>query len=97
VRQSSVIDLLLFILYMNDIVKANYHSQVNLFADNTLLSVAADTVVECIKKMQEDLDALSDFNKLKLNVSKTKFMIIISKCSSGTDRAILTIGRRCRA
>jgi hypothetical protein len=36
---------LLFILYMNDIVKAISHSQVNLFADDTLLSVSASTVV----------------------------------------------------
>jgi hypothetical protein len=84
---------LLFILYMNYIVKAISHSQ-NLFADDTLLSVSASTAVECIEKMQEGLDALSDwlkFNKLKLNVSKTKFMIITSKRSSATDRALLTI------
>jgi hypothetical protein len=64
------------------------------FADNTLLSVSASIPVECIEKMQEDLDALSDwfkFNKLKLNVSKTKFMIITGKRSSATNRALLTI------
>jgi hypothetical protein len=56
--------------------------------------VSASTVAECIEKMQEDSDALSDwlkFNKLKLNVSRTKFMIITSKRSSATDRALLTI------
>jgi hypothetical protein len=40
------------------------------------------------------LDALSDwlkFNKLKFNVSKTKFMIIDSERSSATDQALLTI------
>jgi hypothetical protein len=75
-------------------VKAISHSQVNLFAYDTPLSVAGSTVVECIQKMQEDLDVLSDwlkFNKQKLNVSKTKFMVITSKRSSATDRALLTI------
>jgi Reverse transcriptase (RNA-dependent DNA polymerase) len=94
VPQGSVIGPLLFILYMNDIVKAIVNSQVNLFADDTLLSVAADTVVECIQKMQEDLNALSDwlkFNKLKLNVSKTKFMIMTNKRLNATDRVILSI------
>jgi hypothetical protein len=94
VPQGSVIGSLLFILYMNDIVKAISHSQINLFADDTLLSVSVSTVAECIEKMQEDLDALSDwlkFNKLKLNVSKTKFMIITGKRSSATERALLTI------
>jgi hypothetical protein len=37
-------------------VKAISHYQVNLFVDDTLLSVSASTVVECIEKMQEDLD-----------------------------------------
>jgi hypothetical protein len=90
VSQSYVIGVLLFILYMIDIVKTISHSQVNLFADDTLLYVSASTVTEWIKKMQEDLDALWDwlkFNKLMLNVSKTKFMII----SSATDWALLTI------
>jgi hypothetical protein len=76
-QQGSVSVPLLFILYMKDIVKAISHSQVNLFADDTLLSMSASTVVEFIEKMQED--SLSDwlkFDKLKLNLSKTKFMII---------------------
>jgi hypothetical protein len=63
-------------------VKAISHSQANLFADDTLLSVAAVTVIEYSQEMQENLDAVSDwlrFNKLKLNVSKTKSMIITSK------------------
>jgi hypothetical protein len=75
-------------------VKAISHSQVTLFADDTPLSVSASTVAECIEKMHEDLDALSDwlkFNKLKLNVSTTKFMIITGKRSSATERALLNI------
>jgi hypothetical protein len=58
------------------------------------LSVTASTVVECIQKILEDLDALSDwlkFDKLKLNVTKTKFMIITCKRFSATDLALLTI------
>jgi hypothetical protein len=49
-------------------VKTISHSKAKLFADNTLLSVSASIVVECIEKMQKDLDALSDwlkFDKLK--------------------------------
>jgi hypothetical protein len=56
-------------------------------ATDTIFSVAADTVVECTQKMQENLDALSGwlkFDKLKLNVSKTKLMIITSKRSSAS-------------
>jgi hypothetical protein len=53
VPQGSVIGPLLFILYMNDIVKAISHFQVTLFADDTLLFVSASTVAKCIEKMQE--------------------------------------------
>jgi hypothetical protein len=92
VPQGSVIGPLLLILYINDIVKAISHSQVNLFADDTLLSMSASTVIECIEKMQEDsLSGWLKFDKLKLNVSKTKFMIITCKRSSATERALLTL------
>jgi hypothetical protein len=56
-------------------------------ATDTIFSVAADTVVGCTQKMQENLDALLGwlkFDKLKLNVSKTKLMIITSKRSSAS-------------
>jgi hypothetical protein len=71
---------------MNDILKASSHSQVNLFADDTLQPVLAS--------LCQPVDALSDwlkFNKLKLNVSKTKFMIITGKRASATERALLTL------
>jgi hypothetical protein len=69
---------------------------VNMFSDDTLLSVAAGTVVDCIQKMQTDLEALSawlKFNKLKLIVNMTKFMTITSKRSCAKDPALLIIGR----
>jgi hypothetical protein len=46
---------------MNNIVKVFGHFQVNLFADDMLLSV-----VECIQKMQEDLDALFNWNLMSV-------------------------------
>jgi hypothetical protein len=73
---------LLFILYINEIGGTIIHSQVNLSADDTLLSVSGENVDDGIIKMQEDLNELSKwlkFNKLKLNVAKTKYMIITSR------------------
>jgi hypothetical protein len=94
VPQGSVIGPLLFILYINDIGGAIIHSQVNLFADDTLLSVSGENVDECIMKMQEDLNELSKwlkFNKLKLNVAKTKYMIITSRRRNPSNSTTLSI------
>jgi hypothetical protein len=55
------------------------NSEVNLFSDDTLLSIAGENLADCLEKMNEDLTSLtkwSGFNKLKLNVSKTKYMIV---------------------
>jgi Reverse transcriptase (RNA-dependent DNA polymerase) len=52
---------------------------VNLFADDILLSIVEKNVNKCLAKMNEDLGNLAEwlnYNKLKLNVDKTNFMII---------------------
>jgi hypothetical protein len=80
--------------YISDIGGAIIHSQVNLFADDTLLSVSGENVDECIMKMQEDLNELSKwlkFNKLKLNVAKTKYMIITSRRRNPSNSTTLSI------
>lgn len=56
--------------------------KINLFADDTLLFIAADTIAEAESKINSDLKNLSDWlkiNKLKLNVKKTKYIIINPK------------------
>jgi hypothetical protein len=89
-----VIGPLLFILFINDMGGAIIYSQVNLFADDTLLSVSGENVDECIMKMQEDLNELSKwlkFNKLKLNMAKTKSMIITSRRRNPSNSTTLSI------
>lgn len=79
VPQGSVLGAILFIIYINDIVKSVKHCRINLFADDTLLFIAADTIAEAENKINSDLKNLSDWlktNKLKLNVKKTKYIII---------------------
>ncbi len=53
--------------------------QVNLFADDNLLYISCDNYVEAVTKLNEDIENVFDwlgFNKLALNVSKTKAMVI---------------------
>jgi hypothetical protein len=79
VTQGSVLGPLLFILYINDIKNVLRYSKLNLFADDTLLYIAADTLDEAVNKMNDDLMSLFQWlalNKLKLNVQKTKYMVI---------------------
>jgi hypothetical protein len=75
VPQGSVLGPLKFIIYMNHIGSADKECQYYLFADDTLLSVSGNSFQECLEKLNRDLEKLSKwlkFNKLKLNVSKTK-------------------------
>jgi Reverse transcriptase (RNA-dependent DNA polymerase) len=94
VPQGSVLGPILFVLYINDIVLAVHHSTVNLFADDTLLSIVGNNVEECLTKMNEDLATLAEwlnFNKLKLNVDKTKYMIITSRRTEAASNSNLKI------
>ncbi len=92
--QGSVLSPLLFILYVNDVTNVVMHSSVNLFADDTLLYVVADSLEEATLKMNEDLEKLNgwlNFNKLALNVNKTKAMIISLKSNLDTENNIVKI------
>jgi hypothetical protein len=85
VPQGSVLGPLMFIIYMNDIGSAIKECEYYLFADDTFLSVSGTSVQECMEKFNCDLENLSKwlkFNKLKLNVSKTKYIIMTGRRSN---------------
>lgn len=82
VPQGSVLGPLLFVLYINDISKVLTNSFVSLFADDTLISVSGHDLKEIVQTLNVELDILYDWlcvNKLKLNSTKTKCMLIGSK------------------
>lgn len=82
VPQGSVLGPLLFILYINDMKKAIKHCDVNLFADDTVIFVAEKNAEAASRKLREDIKLLDTWlkvKKLKLNVQKTKTMIISNK------------------
>jgi hypothetical protein len=67
----------MFVLYINDIATAIHHSTINMVADDTLLWFYVENSPDCIEKINADLASLPKwlkFNKLKLNVNKTKHM-----------------------
>ena len=70
---------LLFISYINYIKSCLNHTRIRLSDDDALLMIADRNFKNAIGKMQEDIDNLYIWlfeNKLKLNISKTKFMIL---------------------
>ena len=71
---------LLFLLYVNNIQNAS-NFNIRLFADNTLLYLKK-TSCNLEKHVYIKLDTIQrwlDVNKLSLNVSKTKYIIISTK------------------
>lgn len=79
VPQGSVLGPLLIILYINDITKiCSEESNVELFADDTLIYVTGESCEELNRKMNNVLQIIEKWmtlNKLKLNTEKTKYMI----------------------
>lgn len=84
VPQGSVLGPLLFILYINDLTKVLKLASVNLFADDTVIYVTGGKLEECYETMNAELAVFADWlkwKKLKLNVSKTKYMVVTTRRS----------------
>ena len=82
VPQGSVLGPLLFIIYVNDIHRVLNNSYVNLFADDTVITVAGRDFDSITNTLNSELDILYDWlcgNKLKLNSDKTKLMVLGSR------------------
>lgn len=80
--------------YINDLVSNVQYSSLNLFADDTLVSVSDISITNAINKINKDLEIITKWlqiNKLKLNVSKTKFIVISNRGTSETKSVKIEI------
>ena len=97
VPQGSNLGPLLFLIYVNDLPNCLQHSKPSMFADDTNVSIPADSLEELEVHLNSDLDNIHQWlvaNKLTLNVSKTEYMIIgsRSKLSKITENPMIRIG-----
>jgi len=78
VPQGSNLGPLFFLLYVNDITHVSKF-KTTLFADDTVLSFSAKSVIDLKKKVNEELNNIDNWlkhNKLSLNYNKTYYMLI---------------------
>ena len=81
VPQGSVLGPILFLLYINDITSVVEHCRTTMYADDTSIyytSYHASNIQNALNKDLSKLRDWFDFNKLKLNISKSSFMIMKS-------------------
>ena len=81
VPQGSILNPLLFLIYVNDLPSTVNICDITLYADDTVLFCSAKSAIELEQKLNSDLLNLSHWfaaNRLTLNTSKCKFMVFAS-------------------
>ena len=80
--QGSILGLLLFLIYLNDITQVSNELEYILFADDTSLFLSGQDLTQLVIKFNYELNQINKWfvvNKLVLNVKKTNFMIFTNR------------------
>ena len=82
IPQVTILGLLLFLLYINDLPNCLSHSEARMYAHDTHLTYWNGDIHSIQSSLDEDLLNINRWlttNKLTLNMTKTKFMLIGSR------------------
>ena len=86
VPQGSILGPLLVTIYGYDIPKCIRNAKINLYADDTAISVNGHTTEEVLVKFEIVMSTVSKWfrhNKLSVNFTKTKYMLFASSNKRG--------------
>ena len=89
VAQGSMLSTHEFSLFVNDLLNLNLNGKVQMYADDTVVMLAASDINELIAKMQEDIRKIDTWlkeNKLQLNTKKTNYIIFNKHKQYNPDR-----------
>ncbi len=99
VPQVSILGPLLFIIYINDLANYLTETKCSLYADDTAVYCSNNSIIDVVLSLHIDLTTVSEWlraNKLTLNVSKTKYMIMGPKnlVNKVQDQLVLIAGEK---
>ena len=92
VPQGSILGLLLFIIYIDNLPTTVTYSKILLYADDTVIYCYNSNLQDLEKELNEDLLIIAKWlndNKLTINLEKTKCMHIDSNCKLGNTKTLL--------